>query len=511
MGRIKKLVCNYYFMALLFAGISWIIMSNSQVLNYFEKNSSLCYVTIILIYIVFLIVQIEVKGKVHDGYLLLGGFLLQFIYVTATPYNVSDHDLGFFQGFGSAELGEGHLGYIGYLFNYGQLPKTNPMEVWSYYNPPLFHFTEACWLKINALIGLPEAVCLENMQFLTMLYSMLSVCVFCSIMKEICLSDKARKIWMLAIAFHPFFWFTAAGLSNDALSVFFLFLAILYTIKWYKDNSIKNILILALTIGLGMMTKLTVGLIAPATAFVFLIVLWKKRTEWKKLFAQFCIFGIVCIPLGLWWSIRNFVKYDMPIGYVQSFTSFGGQDVREYSFLGRLRPELKLWLYPFMSFNNLAYRIDYGIPSTLIKTSLFCDVRLFLDDCFVFYVCRWYVFLTLLLFILAGCMFLWKLYEHIWHKQWNDTIFWFASIALMVQVITYIKFCFAYPNVCSADFRYVVGCLVYLMILMKTCEVKNEAAIATKIKSFAVCMGHGLTLIFVGMTLFIYIVYLLGL
>lgn len=511
MRTLIKKIDRKYFIAVVLFFASWISMSSDAVNTYFLQNKESFYVKVILAYIAILILQVEIKGKVTDEILLLGGFLLQFVYVTACLYNVSSHDLGYFQGFGSEDIGSGHLGYIGYLYNYGQLPQINPMEIWGYYNPPLHHILEAIWLSINTFIGFSEEICLENMQYLTMLYTMLSVCVLHSILKEIRLSGKARRMWTLAIAFHPFFAFTATNLGNDALSVLFIFLAILYTIKWYKDSSVKNIIILALVIGFGMMTKLTVGLIAPATAFVFLVGLWRNRATWKKFFGQFLIFGLICVPLGLWWSIRNLIMYDMPLGYVQSFVDIGGQDVTGYSFLGRLRPELKLWLYPFMSFNNLADRLDYGVTSTLIKTSLFCDERLFLDNHFGFYFCRWYVFVTLLLFLLSGCMFLWKLYEHIRYKLWNDTLFWFASIALIVQVISYITFCFAYPNVCSADFRYVVGCLAYLVIIMKENAIEKESKVAIRVKRVAVGLGHGLTVIFVGLTVFIYVIYLLGL
>ena len=60
--------------------------------------------------------------------------------------------------------------------------------------------------------------------------------------------------------------------------------------------------------GLGMITKLTVGLLAPAMAAVFLTVLIKKRAEWKKLIPQFIVFGVICVPIGLSWTIRNAVK-----------------------------------------------------------------------------------------------------------------------------------------------------------------------------------------------------------
>lgn len=45
--------------------------------------------------------------------LLLGAaFILAAFYVIVTPYNISDHDLGFFSGFNSGDFGDGHLGHL---------------------------------------------------------------------------------------------------------------------------------------------------------------------------------------------------------------------------------------------------------------------------------------------------------------------------------------------------------------------------------------------------------------
>ena len=511
MKALIKKIDKTYAIAIGMFLISWLTMSNSNVLEFVGQNKHAFYVTILLLYMGVFVLQVEHKGEVSDRLLFLGGFILQFIYVFATPYNVSPHDLGYFPGFDSQTVANGHLGYIGYIFNYGHIPPMNPMEIWGYYNPPLHFLLEAIWLRLNYIMGFAETVCLENMQYLTMLYSMLCMCTLYSIINEIGLSEKGKKIWTLGIAFHPFFIFTAGCVNNDVLTLLFTLMAVLYTIKWYKDSTLKNILILALAISLGMMTKLNAALIAPATAFVFLVVLWKRRAEWKKLFVQFIAFGIVCVPLGMWWSVRGLLKYGMPIGYVQSFLSIGGQDVSEYSFLSRMIAERAQWMYPFMSFDNLAYRLDYGIPATLVKSSLFCDQRLFLDIEFGYYFCRALVFITTALFALAAIMVMWKVYEHIRYKLWDDIVFWFACIAIVVQIISYLGFCFGYPNVCSSDFRYVAACLAYLIIFMKENNIQREGKIGVRVKQVTSSFAYCLTILFAVLSVFIYVIYLLAL
>ena len=55
----------------------------------------------------------------------------------------------------------------------------------------------------------------------------------------------------------------------------------MYRIKWYNSERLSHIVIIALTVGFGMTTKLSVALITPAIAFVFLykVIVNKNRKE----------------------------------------------------------------------------------------------------------------------------------------------------------------------------------------------------------------------------------------
>ena len=507
--KLEHMKKNHYLPTiLLFLGI-WFGLSNSVTGVFFEVHKNACYVILLAAYVFILIIQHQIRGRIGDYSFLLGGFLFQFIFVTATGYLVCTHDMGTFPGFETDYISAGHLGYIGYLFNYGHLPDFNPMSVWGFYHPPLHFILAAIWLKINVAFGLSEALCLENLQLLMMLYSMLSLCVLYSILKELNVSDKTRRIWLLFISFFPFFFYNAANLTNDGLSILLALIAVLYTIKWYHKQSFKNIIVLAFAIGLGMMTKLTVGLIAPATAFVFLVVLWRRREEWKKMFVQFFTFGVICVPLGLWWSIRNAVRYQMPIGYVQEVLA-SAQEVSMFPVWERIFPKLDIWLHPFMTYHNFTDSIDYGIFSTMIKSALFCDFPFFAYQQWEYQLCRLYIFLTLFLFILVVGIFFWKLYEHIRYKLWKDTIFWFGCIAFVVQMVMYISFAFNYPVVCSADFRYIVPIIAYLMVISKQVEIDEKNSVK-KIKGIVGNLIEGLVLFFAIISAFLYTICLLSL
>lgn len=73
------------------------------------------------------------------------------------------------------------------------------------------------------------------------------------------------------IAFNPSFIIFAGSINNDILSITFMLGAILWTLRWYKTRTMRNIIPIALCIGFGMMTKRPVALVAPAVGLLFLL------------------------------------------------------------------------------------------------------------------------------------------------------------------------------------------------------------------------------------------------
>ena len=77
---------------------------------------------------------------------------------------------------------------------------------------------------------------------------------------------------------------------------------------------------MAVIYGLGVMTKVSVGVIALFTAVVFVIMLVKTvktdAKQWKMLMLRYIVFGLISLPLGLWYSVRNYRMFGQPLGYV---------------------------------------------------------------------------------------------------------------------------------------------------------------------------------------------------
>lgn len=106
--------------------------------------------------------------------------------------------------------------------------------------------------------------------------------------------------------------------------------------EWYREQTAKNIVKAALCIGLGMMTKISVGLIAPAVAILFFMALVQNRKNIANRLGQMCLFGVICCPLGLWWSVRNYLRFGVKPNYVPSLSNADVQYIGDLTAKHRL-------------------------------------------------------------------------------------------------------------------------------------------------------------------------------
>lgn len=73
------------------------------------------------------------------------------------------------------------------------------------------------------------------------------------------MKEKYQPFVMAVIAFHPNFFLMGLRGNNDMFATFFLVFCIINTYRWYKNRDMKTIILLALSFGLGMMSKISVG------------------------------------------------------------------------------------------------------------------------------------------------------------------------------------------------------------------------------------------------------------
>lgn len=381
-----------------------------------------------------------------------------------TPYWSRQHDV---RNFHYPENG-GHFGYIGYIYNNLSLPKGSPMGIWCFYNPPLFYIISTIAIKISMIFTGSIDISFENLQLLSFGYYFIFIIYLYRILKELKIK-KSLIPTLLFVATSPALLIMSGSINNDMLSISLSIIAIYYTMIWYKDDSLKTLLKIALTISLAIMTKISSALIAVAIAFVFLTKVMKNKKEFSKYICHFTIFAIIALPIGLWFPIKNLVLYDIPITYVQSVDTSSGAYISKYSAFDRF---FKIGKNHLDSVN-----IDMG-PETPEYNIFITTLKSFIIDEHIDYenntLLSFIIPVIFIVSILLSILYLINiLYLIINRMKFSNWIYFFLLIGIL-QIGSYISFCFNYPFTFTMNFRYIIPSLITYAVITSLISDKNK-------------------------------------
>lgn len=409
------------------------------------------------------ILLVKKRFSVETSVILLFalGFIIRLYYVSYTTLTpdvfVRQHDL---RAFGT---GEGHSAYIGFFADNGiALPDFDPTSKSQFYHPPLHHFIAGIFMRTMMFLGMDYARAVGSIQFLTLFYSACCMIVSERIFDLSGLKHSGKLIAVAIVAFHPTFIILAGSINNDILSVLWILMAVYGCLKWCENPCIKRILPIAVYIGLGMSTKLSAALIAIPVGIVFLIKLvqaFRLRCA-KEYIVQYSIFGAVCIPLGMWFYVRNYIQYQIPFSYVLRLADdspqyIGFRSVWERLFDFSYRPFDNVFLNnPYYHNSNF---FEYNPFAAILKTSLFGEydysyISMIVPFCTALF---WINAVLVGVSVIAGgyCMLKKDAFP-------NNIIKVLVLVFHAVTVVQFIIFALEYPHTCSMDFRYIVPTVV---------------------------------------------------
>jgi len=425
-----------------------------------------------------LMLLLAVRKKLSDraffAIVITVGFLMRFAWTLWNIYKYNQHDV---QNF---EKDDGHAGYIFWFVEHGlTLPVYDPVTVYQFYHPPLSHMTLALFMKLLLASGRSVNEAAESLQMVPLFLSLLMMTTGLAIFQELGFTGKALRIsgafWIL----HPSFFYLSGFLNNDPLSLAYTLLGLLYAIRWYRSGKFSHLMATAVFIGLGMMSKLSAALIAFPVGFLFLLALWKRRKDKPlRLIGQFAAFGAVCAPLGLWWGVRNLIVWNTPITYVPPANNpdiyIGDVPVLERLFGFQFS-------FPFLSmpyFNNyqawFGEPLEYSLPSSLIKTSLFGEwtygttlaagepVNLFSPMTLITLVSYALFWVACLLAVWTALQTVLAFFRSAAKKKTGTAVRAALLILLAVFAGFEIYFSLGSPYVCTNNFRYIFPVLVPL-------------------------------------------------
>ncbi len=425
--------------------------------NAFSKDKVLFSLALLFTYFALILYYTVKKTAVNFediAFLIItGAFVIRLIYVWATPYNVSPHDLGTISQ--TPELTNGHLGYAGFIYHNGKLPDMNPVTVWGFYNPPLNAILNAAWLKINTLLHVDWDLALENLQFLSLLSVTWANIGVDRLLKEFQVRGVSRLVILGFISFFPaFIWFSGA-VNSDPLVLFWMVHILLFTVRWYKKRDVKTIVLLALCIGLGMLTKINVGLLAIGTAFIFLWVfireVRREHTLALKYIKQFLLFGVICIPIGLYWPLRCYFLFDMPLTFVpdpQAATLYLGD--KSFWELWGIPSGLQLG----HSQTQIDLQKDSNVWMNLIRTALYDEQTIIqFPTASADFAARILLYMQFpLILFMNGCYAL-----TLFGKKCKMALPFriLTGIVYLALLVSFISLFCKLPYICTANFRYI--------------------------------------------------------
>ncbi|WP_407383909.1 ArnT family glycosyltransferase [Ruminococcus sp.] len=388
--------------------------------------------------------------------MIAAGVMLRLTYDLYSSYTVRQHDVGYFN------WTWGHANYIEYWYKNGlKLPDFDVRTIWQYYHPPLHHWIMALLLKILTACGMEYMKAGEALQIIPLIYSSLIPVVCFRIFRFVKLRGMPMVISMAILCFHPFFVLMGGFYNNDPLCVLFMLLSVMFALKWYREPTLKRIIPVALCVGLGMMSKLSGWMVAPAIAVLFLYVFIKNIKSWLKYIGQFALFGAICAPLGLWWQVRNLITFKVPLTYVP----FLNPEDPQYSGNMPLTKRLFDFGNGQLSFVYDAYTDpNFGAPFNeynptigLLKTAVFGEGQSAISDIhypqiaktgpILFWIC---VALAVLCFISFIVMMIRK------DSGLDGVTRIFFAVLAVTMLGSYYLFCFKFPFTCTMNVRYCV-------------------------------------------------------
>ena len=429
------------------------------------------------------------------GLILFSSLVLRAFVAIVINYQETNHDVGAFSGTGGIS-GTGFFGYIEYIYQNGSLPNFDPRTAWSFYNPPAFPILAALLLKLTKALGVEDPYCYEALQSIPFVFSALTIWTMGKLLKEFSMKENHRNLLLAVLAFYPYFHISGATLTNDAMSTYFAILGIWLAVRWYRQQTLGNIALLALALGLAMFTKLNAGLFGFGIAFLFVYALVTQRENFKNYLVQFPVFLAISVPLAFYYPVKNKLLYDMPLFYIQQLEPNNPQMIQGVGAFGRLLfPNVGALLQPFSMLDPM---VENNVWLELIRSSLFDERHA--EDMGLSVILATALFW---LAVVAAIVTFVALVEILIRRK--SMPFWqrgFLLACYLAMVISSVVFCFKEPFVCTMHYRYVSVLMVFPLICAGI-WLQESGKHHPTVRKASLLLGRGLVILSIPVVLWV--------
>lgn len=390
--------------------------------------------------------------------LLFIAIIIRIAYMLYTPWNVRVHDVE------TAELEAGGGGaYILHLVTEHSLPQSNR---WQFYQQPLYFLLGALNSTVlNGILGtLDSPECIVNAAKTVSCFAACSALYGMDMLMDICGFRGRKKCVALAFAaFIPAGIYAGGMIGVDALTMLMSLLMVIGTLLWYRNPDVRHTILLALISGLAVLTKISCAALALYTAVVMVIVFVRSRNK-ASMAGKFALFAVISLPLGLWYSLRNYLRFGQSLLYVPV------PEVTSTLYCGNRSLISRILMIDFKNLLSTPYarpRELFNLPVYLIKSALFGEYTF--DNVPI-------QLLTLMQvtgFALAICALI-RVIRNLFRDK---TIVRQFSALTVYFLILAAAFFIRYPYGCSQDFRYYLIAGVFAALSLN-CGNNNERTAA---------------------------------
>lgn len=401
------------------------------------------------------------------------GSIIRIIYISFTDCGVRQHDLGYATQLNDGLINPGHLGYIEYIVKFGHLPDFDPFSIFSYYHPPVHHVLAAMAVKSAYALGYKEPLCYEAIQIVTCVYGCLTIFIAYKILKLLTSDTKYIILPLALISFHPGLIYMSGSVNNDMMATLFIFLCVYTTLLWIRSaHKLMYLIMMALSIGIGMIIKLNVIVIAFPMGIVMLLhmINMVKNGQTLHIIKQYLIFLFISMPIGLSWTLRGIIKFHIGPG-ISSASPESNQYIGSYSLFSRLGlPASSAIKFPFHSENA---SFCHNIWQILFKTALFTEIWPDNISPAMLLLCQIVYFSSIILAILLSIIALIKAVQRI--KNGDNEAGYLLLSGYPAVLISYLLFVIKYPYTCSCDFRYIAVSLLFISTALIPSSLSHQA------------------------------------
>ncbi len=397
---------------------------------------------------------VDRKRRISDAeiYYTLGcALLVRLFYIVLMQGHIFQNDMGGFE-----ESSYGHLGYAYHIYAGENLLKVDPVGLDQLYHPPLYHFCTALYLRIETILGADMLHADEIAQTFSLFLSGILLLFLVKICRKLGADAAATCVAVACVSVIPYMIMNSGANNNDPLAATLCVISIYCGLCWRKSHSMKDILLMGLTIGCAMMAKMSGAMLAFSMAAFMLMVVWEDRAHFKKYIGQFAAFGAVSGITGLWHTIYNYVKFGVPFDYFprvnESYDMFL-PDFTKWQLLFDFKDGLKFLTPQYQRDNGY---VEHNILLSVLKHSVFNEGYAYeATSISKFMGITVFVTVCILFAAFAVCSVIVILRKG--PALCNKVLIVGCTVA---NALCLIKVVFAQPFVCTMNVRYIILALV---------------------------------------------------